>query len=185
MMNKITIPVLQESKSSRKPPRRGKDGARVRQEKAKSLERGCWFEKVVCMCYKHRIHSQDFLGSESGPTMHQLFELKKVSWKFSGGSVVRDLGFHCQGPKFNPRLGELRSHKLCGTTKKKKKKKERKFLNSFVPQLSHLKLGIGTSFVVQWLRHCAPIAGGMRSVPGQETRIPHTTGLDLKKKCPY
>ena len=68
---------------------------------------------------------------------------------------------------------------LFGTTKKKKKK--RKFLNSFVPQLSHLKLGIGTSFVVQWLRRCAPIAGGMCSVPGQETRIPHTTGLDLKK----
>ena len=90
------------------------------------MERGCWFEKVVCICYKHRIHSQDFLGSESGPTMHQLFELKEVSWKFSGGSVVRDLGFHCQGPKFNPWLGELRSHKLCGTTEKKKKREREK-----------------------------------------------------------
>lgn len=74
MMNKITVPVLQESKSSGKPPGRGKDGARVRQ-KAKSLERGCWFEKVACICYKHRIHSQDLLGSESGPAMDQLFEL--------------------------------------------------------------------------------------------------------------
>ena len=37
-MNKITVPVLQESKSSGKSPGRGKDGARVRQEKAKSLE---------------------------------------------------------------------------------------------------------------------------------------------------
>jgi len=38
MMNKITVSVLQESKSSGKSPGRGKDGARLRQEKAKSLE---------------------------------------------------------------------------------------------------------------------------------------------------
>ena len=97
--------------------------------------------------------------------------------------MVRDLGFHCQGPRFNPWLGKLRSHKLCGTAKKKKKReRESKFLNSFVSQLSHLKIGIGTSFVVQWLRLCAPIAGGMSSIPGWETRIPHATGHDLKKK---
>ena len=98
--------------------------------------------------------------------------------------MVRDLDFHCQGPRFNPWLGKLRSHKLCGTAKGKKKEREReiKFLNSFVSQLSHLKIRIGTSFVVQWLRLCAPIAGGMGSIPGRETRIPHATGHDLKKK---
>ena len=36
--------------------------------------------------------------------------------------------------------------------------------------------------MVQWLRLCAPIAGGMSSIPGWETRIPHATGHDLKKK---
>ena len=36
--------------------------------------------------------------------------------------------------------------------------------------------------MVQWLRLCAPIAGGMGSIPGRETRIPHATGHDLKKK---
>ena len=65
---------------------------------------------------------------------------------------------------------------------KKKREREIKFLNSFVSQLSHLKIRIGTSFVVQWLRLCAPIAGGMGSIPGRETRIPHATGHDLKKK---
>lgn len=38
-MNKITVPVLQESKSQEKFLEEVKDGARVRQ-KAKSLERG-------------------------------------------------------------------------------------------------------------------------------------------------
>ena len=36
--------------------------------------------------------------------------------------------------------------------------------------------------MVQWLILCAPIAGGMGSIPGRETRIPHATGHDLKKK---
>ena len=77
-------------------------------------------------------------------------------------------------------IRELRSCKPCSTAKKKKR--ERKFRNVFVPQLSHLKIRIGTSFVVQWLRLCAPIAGGMSSIPGRETRIPRATGHDLRKK---
>ena len=32
----------------------------------------------------------------------------------------------------------------------------------------------GTSLVVQWLRLCAPTAGGTISIPGQGTKIPHS-----------
>ena len=39
-MNKITIPALQEPKSSGKPSGRGKDEAKVRQEKTENLGRG-------------------------------------------------------------------------------------------------------------------------------------------------
>ena len=31
----------------------------------------------------------------------------------------------------------------------------------------------GTYLAVQWLRVCAPSAGGMASIPGQGTKIPH------------
>ena len=33
----------------------------------------------------------------------------------------------------------------------------------------------GTSLVVQWLRPCAPNAGGTASIRGHGTKIPHTT----------
>ena len=39
----------------------------------------------------------------------------------------------------------------------------------------------GASLVVQWLRFCAPSAGGMGSIPGQGTKIPHAAA---KKKPP-
>ena len=32
---------------------------------------------------------------------------------------------------------------------------------------------MGTSLVVQWLRLCTPNAGGLGSIPGQRTKIPH------------
>ena len=34
---------------------------------------------------------------------------------------------------------------------------------------------MGTSLAVQWLRLCASSAGGMGSIPGQGTKIPHAT----------
>ena len=36
------------------------------------------------------------------------------------------------------------------------------------------KAAIETSLVVQWLRLHAPNAGGLGSIPGQGTKIPHT-----------
>ena len=40
----------------------------------------------------------------------------------------------------------------------------------------------GTSSAVQWLRFCASTAGGMGSIPGQRTRIPHATQHGPKKR---
>ena len=40
----------------------------------------------------------------------------------------------------------------------------------------------GTSLAVQWLRLCAPNAGGMGSIPGQGTKIPHVAWHSLKNK---
>ena len=40
----------------------------------------------------------------------------------------------------------------------------------------------GTSLVVQWLRLRSPNAGGIGSIPGQGTRIPHATRWGQKKK---
>ena len=34
----------------------------------------------------------------------------------------------------------------------------------------HTKINSGTPLVAQWLRLCAPNAGGLGSIPGQETR---------------
>ena len=44
------------------------------------------------------------------------------------------------------------------------------------------RTGQRTSLVVQWLRLCAPIAGGPGSIPGQGTKIPHATWLGQKQK---
>ena len=51
-----------------------------------------------------------------------------VVWgDFTGGTVVRTLGFHCRGPGFYPWSGKLRSHKPSSQKKKKKeRRKERK-----------------------------------------------------------
>ena len=43
----------------------------------------------------------------------------------------------------------------------------------------------GTSLVVQWLRLCAPYAGGMGLIPDQGTKIPHGTAKKKKKQCQY
>ena len=40
----------------------------------------------------------------------------------------------------------------------------------------------GNSLVVQLLRLCAPNAGGMGSIPGQGTKIPHAARRGQKKK---
>ena len=38
-----------------------------------------------------------------------------------------------------------------------------------------------TFLAVQWLRSCAPIAGGTTSIPGWGTKIPHAAGPKKKK----
>ena len=42
--------------------------------------------------------------------------------------------------------------------------------------------GGGTSLAVQWLGLCAPTAGGMGSIPGWGTKIPHAAWCGKKKK---
>ena len=39
-----------------------------------------------------------------------------------------------------------------------------------------------TSFAVQWLRLCTSSAGGVSSIPGQGTKIPHAVDHDQKTK---
>ena len=46
------------------------------------------------------------------------------------------------------------------------------------PKLFNLEM----KMVVQWLRFHACIAGGVGSIPGQGTKIPHATGHSKKKK---
>ena len=41
---------------------------------------------------------------------------------------------------------------------------------------------LGTSLAVQWLRLCAPSAGGMGSIPGRETEISHAVQRGQKPK---
>ena len=41
---------------------------------------------------------------------------------------------------------------------------------------------LGTSLVVQWLRLCTSNAGGMGSIPGQETKIPCAAWCGKRKK---
>ena len=41
---------------------------------------------------------------------------------------------------------------------------------------------LGTSLAVQWLRFCASNAGGMGSIPGGGTKIPHAACHSQKKK---
>ena len=45
----------------------------------------------------------------------------------------------------------------------------------------HLRLLPGVSLVVQWLRLHASNAGGMGSIPGQGTKIPHASRPKKKK----
>ena len=51
-------------------------------------------------------------------------------------------------------------------------------------QVTKMKKNIisGTSLVVQWLRLCAPNAGGMGSIPGLGTKIPHAVWCSQKKE---
>ena len=48
--------------------------------------------------------------------------------------------------------------------------------------MKDLKVRTGTSLVVQWLRLCVSSAGGVGSIPGQGTKIPHTKVQQKKKK---
>ena len=43
-------------------------------------------------------------------------------------------------------------------------------------------LHVGTSPASQWLRFYAPNAGGIGSIPGQKTNIPHDEQYSHKKK---
>ena len=44
-----------------------------------------------------------------------------------------------------------------------------------------LKLIVGTSLAVQWLRLCTSNAGGAGSIPSQGTKIPHAVQCDQKQ----
>ena len=44
------------------------------------------------------------------------------------------------------------------------------------------KQDIGTTLAVQWLRLHAPTAGGMGSIPGWGTKVPHAIQLGHSKK---
>ena len=55
------------------------------------------------------------------------------------------------------------------------------------PKMKHLGINLtkyiqGTSLVVQWLRLCASIAGGMGLIPGWGTKILHATQCSQKQK---
>ena len=45
------------------------------------------------------------------------------------------------------------------------------------------RLGVGTSLEVQWLRFHTLNVGGMRSIPGQGTKMPHGKAKKKKKEA--
>ena len=47
---------------------------------------------------------------------------------FPGGPVVKTLHFHCRGCSFDPSSAEIRSHMICGGTRKIKNKQTKKLL---------------------------------------------------------
>ena len=57
---------------------------------------------------------------------------------------------------------------------------ERRFLAKLPGyKVRHKNRSSGTGLMVQRLRLCAPNAGGLGSIPGQGTRIPHAATKDL------
>ena len=48
--------------------------------------------------------------------------------------------------------------------------------------IQHLKLAFWTSLAVQWLGLCVSTAGGLGSIPGRGTKIPHARATWPKKK---
>lgn len=52
----------------------------------------------------------------------------------------------------------------------------------YVTQFFQVKIGIGTSLVVQWLRFHASNAGVTGSIPDGEIQIPHAMQYGQKKK---
>ena len=64
---------------------------------------------------------------------------------------------------------------------KKTKRDEEKCLSCFQIGTFQNVLPLGNSLTVQWLGHCASTAGGMGSILGQGTKIPHAVGPGQKK----
>ena len=100
------------------------------------------------------------------------------TWDFPGGPVAKTLYSQCSGPRFDPWFRKIPWKRKWQPTL------------VFLPGKSHGQRGqagcspwgckesdkisqLGTSLVVQWLRLCAPNAGGLGSIPGRGTR-PHT-----------
>ena len=54
--------------------------------------------------------------------------------------------------------------------------------SSLVPLMSQSSCENGTSLVVQWLRLCASNAGGVGSIPGLGTKIPHAVQWEQEKQ---
>ena len=55
--------------------------------------------------------------------------------------MVRTRRFHCRGPGFNSLVRELKSHKLCGMTKKQKREMGQKQGKGKVEFLVSLSIG--------------------------------------------
>ena len=55
-------------------------------------------------------------------------------------------------------------------------------VNCFISASWNVKLKVGISLVIQWLRFCTSTSGGVGSIPGQGTKIPHTEWCGQKKK---
>lgn len=118
-MNKITVPVLQESKSSGKFPGRGKGWSQGQTEGQEFGER-----MMVWKGSLHRLQAQNpqprSPGSECGPAMYQLFKLQKVSWKFSRCSQLGIQAFTAKDPGSIPGWGNQIPQAMRCCQKKKK-----------------------------------------------------------------
>ena len=82
---------------------------------------------------------------------------------FPGGPVFKTLPFNKRGASLIPGQGAETSHNL---QPKNQNIKQMQHVNKFNKDFKN-----GTSLVVQWLRLCAPNAGGLGSILGQGTKF--------------
>ena len=88
------------------------------------------------------------------------------------------------------RYQQADQHRTVGVPEREERKKtaerisEEIMAENFPNSVKNMNINIqqGTSLAVQWLRLCASTAGGMGSIPGQGTKIPHAVWCSQKKK---